>query len=57
MIRINRSFTFEVIIVDDCSTDNTIEVVKEWVRQYSSDVIRILELQENRGKGGAVKQV
>ncbi|ORZ21232.1 nucleotide-diphospho-sugar transferase, partial [Absidia repens] len=51
-----RSFTYEIIIVDDGSKDNTIQVASEFSKEYSSADIRILALEKNRGKGGAVTQ-
>jgi len=50
-----RSFTYEVIIVDDGSTDATTKVGLETSRKYGSDKVRVLTLHKNRGKGGAVR--
>lgn len=44
----------QVLIVDDASTDNTAKVALEYTKQHK-DVIRVLKLGENHGKGGAVK--
>eukprot|EP00761_Pharyngomonas_kirbyi_P011891 gb/GECH01011917.1/.p1 GENE.gb/GECH01011917.1/~~gb/GECH01011917.1/.p1 ORF type:complete len:327 (+),score=55.08 gb/GECH01011917.1/:1-981(+) len=49
-------FTFELIIVDDGSSDATQTVGKEYISKYGSDTIRVLPLNENYGKGFAVKQ-
>ena len=42
---------FEVILVDDCSTDNSVELVKEYVRDHSNLVL--LRQSENHRQGAA----
>ena len=42
---------YEVICVDDCSKDNTAEVIKEYQKQYSN--IRLICHTENKTAGGA----
>jgi dolichyl-phosphate beta-glucosyltransferase len=51
-----RNFTWEIIVVDDGSSDRTIVVVRDYVMRYGTDRIRLLRLVTNRGKGGAVRQ-
>jgi dolichyl-phosphate beta-glucosyltransferase len=51
------SFTYEIIIVDDGSRDNTVQVATDYARNRPTVDIRILALEKNRGKGGAVTQV
>lgn len=46
--------SFEVIVVSDGSTDNTCDVVMEYVKKYGAEKVRLLKLTKNRGKGGAV---
>ncbi|RHY43067.1 hypothetical protein DYB37_004739 [Aphanomyces astaci] len=52
-------FTYEIIVVDDCSTDSTVEVVEREVDRLatstSPSVLKLLRLDVNRGKGGAVR--
>ncbi|MFA6272569.1 MAG: dolichyl-phosphate beta-glucosyltransferase [Patescibacteria group bacterium] len=43
---------YEIIIVDDGSNDRTLDVISE----LSTDRFRIIKLEQNRGKGYAVKQ-
>lgn len=50
-----RSFTYEVIVVDDGSKDKTTEVAFGYTKKYGADKVRVLTLVENRGKGGAVR--
>ena len=52
-----RNFLYEIIVVSDGSTDETAEVTMRYVEKFGSDKIRLLNLVENRGKGGAVRLV
>uniref|UniRef100_A0A3B1IF68 dolichyl-phosphate beta-glucosyltransferase n=1 Tax=Astyanax mexicanus TaxID=7994 RepID=A0A3B1IF68_ASTMX len=51
----SSSFTYEVVIVDDGSKDKTTEVALGYTKKYGADKVRVLTLQKNRGKGGAVR--
>lgn len=42
---------YEVICIDDCSKDNTVEVIKEYQKRYSN--IRLICHTENKTAGGA----
>lgn len=44
-----QGVSVEVIVVDDCSSDNTCEVVE----QYNSDKVRLIRSEVNGGPGGA----
>ena len=47
---LNQTYqNFEIIYVDDCSTDNSVEIVKG----IKSDKIKIVELKQKRLNGGA----
>lgn len=52
----NRSFTWEIIVVDDGSSDRTSETVLGYVKRHGTDLIRLLRLTRNQGKGAAVRQ-
>lgn len=48
---------WEVLVVSDGSTDRTIDTALEFARNLGGNAgscIRVIQLQENRGKGGAV---
>ncbi|XP_071064242.1 dolichyl-phosphate beta-glucosyltransferase isoform X3 [Dasypus novemcinctus] len=48
-------FTYEVIVVDDGSKDQTSKVAYKYCQKYGSDKVRVITLVKNRGKGGAVR--
>ncbi|GMF65061.1 unnamed protein product [Phytophthora lilii] len=50
------SFSYEILVVDDCSVDRTVDVVMEQVKKHSVERIRLLKLQKNHGKGGAIRK-
>jgi len=51
----DSKFTFEIIVVDDGSRDQTSKVALEYSKRYTTDLVRVLTLEKNRGKGGAVR--
>eukprot|EP00188_Purpureofilum_apyrenoidigerum_P004294 Plantae.Rhodophyta-Purpureofilum_apyrenoidigerum.ctg4770.p1 GENE.Plantae.Rhodophyta-Purpureofilum_apyrenoidigerum.ctg4770~~Plantae.Rhodophyta-Purpureofilum_apyrenoidigerum.ctg4770.p1 ORF type:complete len:343 (+),score=62.56 Plantae.Rhodophyta-Purpureofilum_apyrenoidigerum.ctg4770:256-1284(+) len=50
-----NGLTSEIIVSDDGSQDDTANVVLKYVRKYGHEQIRLLRLQVNQGKGGAVR--
>lgn len=52
-----NDFSYEIIIVSDGSTDGTLKVANKWCSKLGVDKLRVLELETNRGKGGAVRLV
>ena len=53
----NKSFRYEIIVVDDGSRDKTSQVALEYSKKHTTELIRVLTLAKNRGKGGAVRLV
>lgn len=51
------TFTYEFLLVDDGSQDSTVRVALEIAKAEANKDIRVLSLEKNRGKGGAVIQV
>jgi len=54
--RAQPEFTCEIIIVDDGSRDNTSQVALRYSAKYGTDLIRVMQLRRNVGKGGAVRK-
>lgn len=50
---------FEVVVVDDCSTDNSVEVVKNFAPKFSvgGGVLHIIKLSENSGSPSLPRNV
>lgn len=43
----------EIILIDDCSTDNSFTIAEDLIRNYSN--IKLIQNSSNLGKGGALK--
>lgn len=43
----------EILIVDDCSTDNTLQNCQEWIEKHKEQNARIIHLETNEGLGNA----
>lgn len=46
----------ELILVNDGSTDNTLELLNSYQQKYTQIDCKIIDIQPNKGKGNAVKQ-
>ncbi|GAB2300111.1 hypothetical protein Dimus_034150 [Dionaea muscipula] len=51
-----KSFSYEVVIVDDGSSDGTKRVAFEYVKKYRIDNVRVILLGRNHGKGEAIRK-
>lgn len=51
-----QKYSWEVIIVDDGSRDKTSEIGLRYSAREGSDRVRVMTLEANQGKGGAVQQ-
>ncbi|KAK4353717.1 hypothetical protein RND71_025911 [Anisodus tanguticus] len=52
----DKTFTYEVIIVDYGSTDGTKRVAFEFVKRFSVDNVRVILLGKKHGKGEAIRK-
>ncbi|KAL8051437.1 hypothetical protein ABFX02_06G148400 [Erythranthe guttata] len=52
----DKSFTYEVVIVDDGSADGTKRVAFDFVKRYTVENVRVLLLGRNYGKGEAIRK-
>ena len=49
-----EKISLELVIVNDCSTDNTRTVVESYIREHKSHSISLFNQDKNRGKGAAI---
>lgn len=54
--RKDQSFSYEVIIVDDGSSDGTKRIGFDFVRKYKVDNVRVILQRKNQGKGEAIRK-
>ncbi|GMI69710.1 hypothetical protein like AT2G39630 [Hibiscus trionum] len=52
----DKSFSYEVVIVDDGSRDGTKKVAFDFVKKYGFDNVRVILLGKNHGKGEATRK-
>jgi len=50
-----RSEVWELIIVDDCSTDGSHEIIDRFAQAHEGSAISRIRFTENRGKGFAIR--
>lgn len=50
-------FDYEILIHDDCSTDNTVEIIKEYERKYPEIVKSVYQKENQYSKGIKVSNV
>jgi teichuronic acid biosynthesis glycosyltransferase TuaG len=51
-IKTNADFEFEVVVVDDCSTDNSANVAREYLRNHIK-LHQLIQLEKNYGRSNA----
>jgi len=46
----------EIVIVNDCSTDQTRETIEKYISEHQNESIRLLNQEKNMGKGAAIRR-
>ncbi len=44
----------EIIVVNDCSSDNTASIVEQYIKDHPEDLIQFYQHDKNQGKGAAL---
>ena len=53
-VELISNLELEIVIVDDCSKDGTIEVIQKYIAQNQTNVISLYRHDKNQGKGAAL---
>ena len=53
-VELISNLELEIVIVDDCSNDGTIEVIQKYIAQNQTNVISLYRHEKNQGKGAAL---
>ena len=54
-VKLLDEFKKEIIIINDCSTDNTHYIITDYIAKYNSESYTYLLKDQNEGKGAAIK--
>lgn len=51
---LSQNIVKEIIIVDDCSTDSTLKVIKDYISNHTKLSIEVFHHSKNKGKGASL---
>jgi glycosyltransferase involved in cell wall biosynthesis len=54
LVKLSNDITKEILIVNDCSTDGTIEAIEKYKSANSELNIKVYSFEKNQGKGAAI---
>ncbi len=55
-ITLPNNLNKEIVIVDDCSKDNTLNIIKSFIQNHGEMDIQLFSFEKNQGKGAALKK-
>ncbi|HVB03354.1 MAG TPA: glycosyltransferase family 2 protein [Chitinophagaceae bacterium] len=55
-VQLTGNLHMEIVIIDDCSTDNTEELVSRYIASHAPQDIRYIRQARNLGKGAAIRE-
>ncbi|WP_347838848.1 glycosyltransferase family 2 protein [uncultured Draconibacterium sp.] len=53
-VSLNHNFEKEIILINDCSTDNSSDIIDQYIQKHTEVEIRQLHQPVNKGKGAAL---
>jgi len=53
-VKLNYNISKELILVDDCSNDNTAFVIADYIKKHPESEIKYFKHNKNQGKGAAI---
>lgn len=53
-VKLDKNINKDVIIVDDCSTDNTLELIQNFKEEHPELPLKTINHNKNQGKGAAI---